>query len=148
MFTLTRFAHLPTAEIGRLTGDGIEGVIWTLELPWRDNRREVSCIPVGKYKLRRWASARHPVSLEILGEEPERSAVLIHPANRTKEIRGCIALGRELGGMPESPVLGRSKAAVQILFDLVAGGTFELEIVNGSLLLDLDPLRAVAGSAT
>lgn len=130
MLTLTRFAHLPSAELGILRWEG--SAVWSLERPWLDNRLEVSCIPVGRYQVRRWSSARFPISLEVLGTAP-RTYILIHPANRPEQLKGCIALGLDLNGMPYSPSIGRSKLAVQTVFDLVGSSTVDLIIENGGL---------------
>lgn len=44
MFTIHRLMHYPGHwTVGRLYGPGL--MLWTLERPWLDNRRYVSCIP-------------------------------------------------------------------------------------------------------
>jgi len=63
----------------------------TIELPWRDNQRQVSCIPEGRYRLYRH---EFPTQGDQLGiaDVPGRSAILIHAANDAlRELRGCIA---------------------------------------------------------
>jgi len=68
----------------------------TLELPWRENESNRSCIPTGLYRLRvRSASESQRFSyrhVELL-DVPGRSAILIHAANWPAELRGCIAPG-------------------------------------------------------
>lgn len=133
MIRLVRFAHLASAEVGVLLADSVEVRIWSLELPWLDNRRDISCIPAGMYKLRRWSSVRHRVALEVVGEEPKRSDVLIHPLNKPSESRGCIGLGLEVGGSFCAPQIFRSLAAVQMMFDTIGSKTVDFEISNGGL---------------
>ncbi len=63
----------------------------TIELPWRQNRSGISCIPEGKYGIARRYSRRFGWHLEVVGV-PDRSLILIHPANNAQlELRGCIA---------------------------------------------------------
>ncbi len=74
----------------------------TLELPWRDNKRNESCIPDGPYKVvkrtygqyfqayqRRWG---HKFSMEVANVEG-RGDILIHTGNSMKDTRGCIIIG-------------------------------------------------------
>ena len=63
----------------------------SIELPWIDNRKLVSCIPEGKYELIIRFSHRFQWHLQ-LKDVKERGLVLIHPANDAlKELKGCIA---------------------------------------------------------
>jgi hypothetical protein len=49
--TLTRYLHLPDRTIGVFNlPSGKE--VYTLELPYKDNKRRVSCIPTGEYVVR------------------------------------------------------------------------------------------------
>lgn len=75
---------------GRLYADG-EFLGFTIELPWRDNAKMASCIPEGRYELAARYSEQFHDHL-ILKNVPNRSLILIHPANNAiKELRGCIA---------------------------------------------------------
>lgn len=89
----------------------------TLELPWiadatgKGGREQVSCVPVGVYELIQHDSPKHPKSFALLNPlldvypEPSdvpaakslyaRSTILLHVANFTDELKGCIALGNE-----------------------------------------------------
>jgi hypothetical protein len=66
---------------------------FTLELPWRGNRQNVSCIPPGQYKVRKRTSHKYGEHLHILGV-PGRTYILIHEANFVTQLRGCIAVGK------------------------------------------------------
>ena len=68
----------------------------SLELPWNDNLRNVSCIPAGIYPMRFEYSPNFKTDLWELKEVPNRSQILIHPANYVEQLRGCIALGKKL----------------------------------------------------
>ena len=63
----------------------------TIELPWKDNEKSVSCIPEGRYELKKRYSPRFKNHLLVKGV-PGRSVILVHPANDAlKELKGCIA---------------------------------------------------------
>jgi hypothetical protein len=64
----------------------------TLELPWKNNARGVSCIPEGFYPCARVQSPKFKEVFEIQNV-PGRSAILIHAGNFTSEIQGCVLLG-------------------------------------------------------
>lgn len=65
---------------------------YTLELPWKKNRKRVSCIPEGRYNVRKRHSAKYKDHLHIL-DVPDRSFILIHEANYVRQLLGCIAVG-------------------------------------------------------
>jgi len=95
------------------TGE-LEFICKTLELPWLDNERNISCIPEGHYNVVPRNSPKYGNHLHIL-EVIDRSLILIHPANfvgsdnpRTghSDLKGCIAIGERYGdlnadGIPE-----------------------------------------------
>src|SRR5690554_1329961 len=64
----------------------------TLELPWKNNERRVSCIPTGIYHAIKHTSPKFKESF-WLQDVPGRSEILIHVGNFTREIRGCILPG-------------------------------------------------------
>ena len=79
--------------------DGTNGKIWlqqqlicmTIELPWNDNLKRKSCIPEGRYSLKRRFSERFGWHI-LIDLVPNRSLILFHPANHAqKELNGCIA---------------------------------------------------------
>lgn len=66
-------------------------VCYTIELPWKNNQAQISCIPEGIYPLQKRYSPRFGWHLQ-LQHVPGRSMILIHPANHAMlELRGCIA---------------------------------------------------------
>ncbi len=117
-----------------------EQVVNTVELPWRDNVRQISCIPPGTYECAIVQSPRFGRVYEVKNV-PGRSHVLIHPANFagdeslgwTTELQGCIALGERHGriknpsGKMQRAVLV-SRPAVAKLMSWAAGAPFTLEI--------------------
>lgn len=67
----------------------------TLELPWKDNRRNISCIPPDRYRIRPRTSEKYGRHLHII-DVPGRDWILIHEANYFHQLRGCIAVGEEI----------------------------------------------------
>ena len=64
-----------------------------LELPWRLNSRNTSCIPKGFYKVNRHISPKFKECF-IIENVPERSQILIHAGNSVNDTRGCLLVGR------------------------------------------------------
>lgn len=70
----------------------------TIELPWLQNQRNVSCIPEGRYELRKRFIKKFGLHLLVV-DVPDRSWILIHPANDAKtQLKGCIAPVTQLTG--------------------------------------------------
>lgn len=117
-----------------------EQVVNTVELPWRDNVRQISCIPPGTYECAIVQSPRFGRVYEVKNV-PGRSHVLIHPANFagdaelgwTTELQGCISPGERRGrikntsGKMQRAVLV-SRPAVAKLMSWAAGAPFTLEV--------------------
>lgn len=79
--------------------DGTNGEIYldkekicsTIELPWKENQKQISCIPEGRYQLKKRFSQRFKWHVHVI-EVPSREFIIIHPANDAlKELKGCIA---------------------------------------------------------
>lgn len=86
---LIRTYH-PRATNGILLLAG-KRVCYTIELPWKNNKCLVSCIPEGRYEIRKRYSPRFGWHL-LLVNVPARQCILLHPANDAlKELKGCIA---------------------------------------------------------
>lgn len=96
-FVLTR-VYKSGGTNGTLTLNG-HFVCFTIELPWKENKRNISCIPEGKYELKARYSPKFKNHLEVL-DVHNRSLILLHPANSAlKELRGCIAPVKQLTGV-------------------------------------------------
>lgn len=64
-----------------------------VELPWKDNKSQVSCIPEGEYICKYTLSPRLKVkTYEILGVK-DRAGIRVHPANYAYQLKGCVAPG-------------------------------------------------------
>jgi len=117
---------------GTLTFNG-HFVCFTIELPWKENKQNSSCIPEGIYELRSRTSTKFHNHLEIL-DVPNRSYILIHPANWPKELHGCIGLGNGWEITKTVPMVYNSKATCREFFAKV-GKEFILTITSKSAIL-------------
>lgn len=85
-----RRTYYPEGTNGSLFINGILQC-FTIELPWLENRHGLSCIPEGNYEICARRNRKFGNHFEIMGV-PDRSAILIHPANDAlKQLKGCIA---------------------------------------------------------
>ncbi|HEX9600270.1 MAG TPA: DUF5675 family protein [Mariniflexile sp.] len=88
----------------------------TIELPWKENRRSISCIPEGVYEIVPRFSKKFNHHL-LVKDVDKRNLILIHPANDAlKELEGCIAPVTYLCGLGKGT---QSKPALQKLLSLV-----------------------------
>lgn len=84
------------STLGKLYVDG-EYQCETLELPWLDNKKSISCIPNGEYPVSiRTAdeSRSYKYNHLIVKNVPNRSYILFHIGNRVADSRGCILTGK------------------------------------------------------
>tara|TARA_R110002096_G_scaffold314214_2_gene508417 strand:- start:10 stop:366 length:357 start_codon:yes stop_codon:yes gene_type:complete len=69
----------------------------TLENAWKDNQRNISCIPAGTYKVRlrpaRQSATRDYLHL-LVQDVPNRDWILVHRGNSAKDTSGCILVGK------------------------------------------------------
>ncbi len=64
----------------------------TLELPWVNNEKNISCIPYGHYNCKRITRPNGDITFKIL-DVKNRTDILFHIANYTSELLGCIGIG-------------------------------------------------------
>ena len=94
-FKLLRIAYIPDGTFGVLFDEDIPFCL-TLEREWRDNKRNVSCIPRGTYICKRVKSAKFGDTFEVC-DVPGRSHILFHKGNIEDDTHGCIVVGEEYG---------------------------------------------------
>ena len=82
--------YFPEGTNGILECEG-KLICLTIELPWKNNETKVSCIPEGKYFIKKRYSKKFQWHLEVLDVQ-NRSFILFHTANNAlQELNGCIA---------------------------------------------------------
>jgi hypothetical protein len=104
--------------IGRLSYGELH--CFTLELPWLDNKKGVSCIPPGIYQLTKYQSPKHGPVL-LLHDVPNRTYIEIHAGNFTHQIEGCILVGDSITYLNSDtiPDVTNSKTTLKSLLALV-----------------------------
>lgn len=120
MLTLTRHRMLSTVTLGRFTIGG-KLLCCTLELPWKKNARATSCIPEGTYSMMWSYSPAFRRNTWRLIDVPGRDGILIHAANYTRQLKGCIA-----------PCLDHGDIDKDGIIDGVSSGK-ALDLVEGAL---------------
>lgn len=95
---------------------------YSLELPWNQNQKNISCIPSGVYKCKKVFSAKFGNVISVL-DVPDRSAILIHSGNSSKDTQGCI-----LPGLDISPglVLNSKQALQRLLLNVPSNFTLTI----------------------
>jgi hypothetical protein len=97
MVLILKRNYFPDGTNGKLECEG-KTICNTIELPWKNNERKVSCVPEGKYFLEKRYSAKFKWHIEVKNVA-NRSGILFHPANNAKqELNGCIAPVTKLSG--------------------------------------------------
>jgi hypothetical protein len=90
--------------------DGVP-ICLTLELPWKENQSQVSCIPEGEYECGWYLSPTHGETI-LLKNVPGRSLIMFHAGNTAKDVKGCIAVGSEFGELDGQAAIFRSRLAL------------------------------------
>ena len=116
------------ATIGTLSIDGCQKCV-TLERPWKKNEARVSCIPEGTYEIelkhygrwhKQWQEQDWYKGVLILKDTEPRSEILIHTANYSRQLNGCIAPGVTEGVDKDgTPCVWRSKAALLEIYPII-----------------------------
>lgn len=107
-----------------------EMICVTCEDPWRDNERKISCIPEGRYKIRKHTSPTFGVCFRV-DDVPERTNILIHAGNTSDDTLGCILLGTSFGSLRGKPAIIQSKLAVARFMERMGSDTeAELFIIS------------------
>ena len=120
---ILRDTFTDVSTIGNLYLNG-EWLCDTLELPYKDNQRSISCIPAGQYKVRmrypRESATRDYLHL-LIQDVPNRDFILVHIGNKSSDTRGCVLVG--IG--TEQDFVKNSRLAMELLMKelLNLGGT-------------------------
>ena len=107
----------------------------TLELPWRENQRNISCIPAGDYKVKIRISPRYG-QVYWVTEVPNRSFILFHSGNWAGDVKkgykthvnGCILLGQRRGLLVGQWAVLNSRITVKRFMLKIAYEPFILKI--------------------
>lgn len=103
--------------------------LFTLELPWKENKRRVSCIPEGEYEVIKHKSPKFKDCFWVQ-DVPNRSEILIHRGNYYTDILGCILTGyglTDINGDGLKDVTSSSKSIRKLLSILPSKLTLKIE---------------------
>lgn len=137
-----RYRRTEESTQGIMFLDG-EFFCYTIEKPWKNNEKSVSCIPPDTYKLdfRRDVT---PLTSEYRGrfkwfdyhlevkDVPGRTGIYIHVGNSEKDVLGCLAVGKQAS----DDYVGNSVLVFKDLYSKLSdvinsGESISLEIRNG-----------------
>ena len=133
---ITRLQSSDEGTFGRLVTDDLS--LFTLELPWRNNHSNISCIPSGDY-IGLWSYSPHfRRFLYLIYPVDGRAGIRMHTANlagdialgHRSQLNGCIALGLKLGILDGQKAVLLSRPAMRRFEDVLQRQTFALKIVN------------------
>jgi len=126
----------------RRSNQGTEGMLVTcdfkcrtLELPWRDNQRQISCIPPGEYNVEIRLSNKYG-RVYWVRKVPNRTYILIHSGNYAGDVSegfkshvmGCILLGKKSGFLGGQVAVLNSKITIRAFTEYMEYEPFNLRI--------------------
>jgi len=129
--TITRTSMGDQGTPGRAVLDVGVAAFCSLELPWRGNAHEISCIPAGVYDAAWLYSEHFGRNVYHLLNVPNRTTIEIHKFNWAGDAalgwvsnsEGCIGLGQQLGKMappPDVPSGEPHEPQLALLYSLIA----------------------------
>lgn len=133
---LVREPSTDSGTFGKITIDGMDFTCHSLELPWKDNKRSISCVPVGTYNVTHDPSPRFKKNLYRLHNVPGRAGILFHAGNyggdkakgMKSEIEGCILLGEGRAVWGKQEVVTTSGKTIKAFEDILGRKPFTLII--------------------
>lgn len=107
----------------------------TLELPWRDNQRQISCIPSGEYDVEMRLSNKYG-RIYWVRKVPNRTYILIHSGNYAGDkeqglkshVMGCILLGKHHGFLGGQRAVLNSRITVRAFMRNMEYQKFKLHV--------------------
>lgn len=137
MILLNRIVDYGTPEngtLGTLTFGNF--FCYTIERPWADNKPSYSCIPPGDYFLEKHQSPSFGNVAIIYGNTVskypqqgfDRNLILIHPANTSSDLAGCIGLGDSIGKLNGVNAVLNSRKTVTEFLSLINNDVYNFRI--------------------
>jgi len=101
----------------------------TLEPAWKGNQKQISCIPIGSYKVTPRKSPKYGNHYHVQDVDG-RSYILLHFGNYRKDSTGCILVGKRFADINNDDAMDitSSKVTLEKLLQLAPDG-FILEII-------------------
>jgi hypothetical protein len=117
---IVRLSESDLATKGALLVDG-DLIAAVLELPWRDNQRNISRIPEGVYLMERYISPKHGYEVFKLRDVPGRDDIEIHIGNYIRDTLGCPLVGNGWTVLNGLPALTQSAKTYQTFMAKLKG---------------------------
>ena len=132
---LVRYSTGLAGTFGALLGPW--GSRATVELPWLDNAPDLSCFPLGVYRVA-WTFSPHfgRFTYQVL-DVPGRSGIRLHVANWPRNLLGCVGLGRRVAkfGRPATWGVTNSASTLAEVEKAMGRRPFILRVSAPSLIL-------------
>lgn len=124
--------YLPTETLGSIYSPNGELVAKSMELPWKNNDHNVSCIPEGIYTVRKNApKPTRDYGYFRFDNVPNRNGILMHKITYVKDLKGCIGIGSRFEDLNKDgvPDMVESGKKLQWMYENLPE-VFELEITK------------------
>ncbi len=134
---LIRFKTSDQGTFGKLFIPDADFKCYTAELPFRDNKQCLSCIPEGSYKVVHYKSKRRGSCYHVT-DVPNRTSVLFHSGNYAGAVdkgflthsKGCVLPGKYMGVLSNQLAVMCSRYTMSDLVKAIGKNSFDLEIIN------------------
>lgn len=124
--------------------DGVFGVLLdgdlpfavTLERPWLNNKKQISCIPTGEYEICLCSQSRDygfkpspkfGDTYQVL-DVPDRSLILFHAGNTYLDTNGCILVAEQYHMFGDKPGVAQSRVGYEEFMKRAGGQRHKLVI--------------------
>lgn len=136
MFTILRTHYLSYATFGTMDINGLPFCL-TAELPWINNKQNISCIPTGEYKAFLKLSPKRKYFVYELIDVPKRKNVQLHIGNvPLRDSDGCILAGESYAFVDGKVVVADSADAFKEFMALsTKRKNIDIRIVNAYQLI-------------
>ena len=133
--TLFRLKYSDQGTLGRLMAGDFS--CYTLEPPWRNNQRSISCISLGEYESTMIISPKFGRVYYIKNVD-NRSGILIHSGNLAGDVslgyktnsNGCILLGEKVGTLQGQLAVLLSRPAITKFMSYMTNQDFILDVID------------------
>jgi hypothetical protein len=121
--------YLPTETLGSLYFPDMALIAKTMELPWKDNKPNISCIPEGDYiihKMKPGVAGRdygyfrfEKVDGRSKNLALNMSTILMHRITYVKDLKGCVGIGSRFKDFNKDgvPDMEESSKKLQWMYD-------------------------------
>ena len=134
---LTRVESTVQGTFGEFKIEELGFSCLSLELPWKDNKKQISCIPLGSYPCKLTNSPKFGIVYAVK-KVFQRSNILIHWGNYAGDAalgyktdsNGCILLGKKRGILLDQKAVLASVVTLKALLKATKGESFNLTIID------------------